>query len=133
MFQVLEVVIISLIIGMNFCALAFLTIALSSHYVKSMVNPNMRILTVAWLIGLFSMSFGLFGFGKYSLFISNLDYSENWSVGAFARMFLLYGAFLFRFSVLGAVIERGIATFRMRKYTRNILRTIIICLYLVWS
>uniref|UniRef100_A0A914Y6J4 Serpentine receptor class gamma n=1 Tax=Panagrolaimus superbus TaxID=310955 RepID=A0A914Y6J4_9BILA len=92
----------------------------------------MKIATLGWLIGLGSISFGVFSFANYSLFMNDLSYVDNWSHGGtYARFFLLYGAFLFRFSVFGAVIERGITTFMIKRYTKCILQSIIMCLFLI--
>ena len=131
MLQVYETSILSLNIGINFLSLAFLIVVLCSHYVKGMPSPSMRILTIGWLAGLFSMSFGIFAFSIFSLFINELNFIDDFKLGMFFRAFLLYGAFLFRFSVFGSVIERGVATFLIKQYTRDILRIVIICLYLV--
>uniref|UniRef100_A0A914P531 Serpentine receptor class gamma n=1 Tax=Panagrolaimus davidi TaxID=227884 RepID=A0A914P531_9BILA len=96
-----------------------------------MPSPTMKIATIAWLTGLGSISFGVFSFANYSLFIGELSFADDWKIGAFARLFLLYGAFLFRFSVFAAVIERGITTFMLKTYTKYILRNIIMILFLI--
>uniref|UniRef100_A0AC34F7V2 Serpentine receptor class gamma n=1 Tax=Panagrolaimus sp. ES5 TaxID=591445 RepID=A0AC34F7V2_9BILA len=130
MLEIFEISMLSLIVGINFFSLAFLIVVLCSHYVKGMPNPTMKIATLGWLAGLGSISFGVFSFANFSLFTNKLSYLDDWSHGGtYARFFLLYGAFLFRFSVFGAVIERGIATFMIKTYTRYILRILQLIAY----